>query len=392
MGRQSAAETGRGPASPTLTALSSSALLLPAYAPDAAADAPPEFTEIGIRYSNYQEDALGAESVIIGARERYDIDVTQAYVIAPVGDSWSLGLDVQHDAMSGASPWFVGLTAEGQPGVAMSGASISDNRLEVSANTRYYFDRGSLGGGVLHSREDDYDARAVNVDGAFNSEDGLRTYSASVSASNDKVFPVQGVIPVRIDEERRQSRSVYVGVSQILTQTSLVRVGLSYTLQDGYLTDPYKFFDQRPDERNEWALGLGQRLYLPDWRGTLRADYRFYSDDWGVDAHTLRLEYSQSTLWGDITPYVRYYSQRQADFFSVIADSRQEFFADDYRLSSFGAVTLGMRWEMDVRNWRVSLFGERYQSDGDLGLGGGEEAPAIVDFWRFTLGMTYRFD
>ena len=37
---------------PALLALTSSALLLPAYQ-GLRADAPPEFTEIGLRYSNY---------------------------------------------------------------------------------------------------------------------------------------------------------------------------------------------------------------------------------------------------------------------------------------------------------------------------------------------------
>jgi hypothetical protein len=130
----------------TLVALTSSAFLLPAYQ-SAMADAPPEFTEIGMRYSKYKEDDLSAKKTINGVRsERMDIDVAQFHLLAPVSDDWSVALDVGWEDMSGASPWFVGETIEaGDPKVVMSGASIEDTRTEVSVTTRYYFDSGTAG-------------------------------------------------------------------------------------------------------------------------------------------------------------------------------------------------------------------------------------------------------
>ncbi len=96
----------------------------------------------------------------------------------PLLDDWSFALDVGWEDMSGASPWFVGESANGDPKVIMSGASIEDTRTEVSGTTRYYFDRGNVGVNYTHSDEDDYESNAGGVDGAFNSEDGLTTYSA----------------------------------------------------------------------------------------------------------------------------------------------------------------------------------------------------------------------
>jgi len=78
--------------SPALAALLSSAVLLPAYQ-SAEADAPPESTEIGFRYGKYQEDTVAGSDTLSGQKsERYDIDVAQFSLIAPVGDSWSVGL------------------------------------------------------------------------------------------------------------------------------------------------------------------------------------------------------------------------------------------------------------------------------------------------------------
>ena len=131
------AAIGLAPPSPLIRRLSQSLLVLPVYqAPTALADAPPAFTEVGLRYTRYSEDSLDSDKVIFGSRDRYDIDVTQLWIEAPVGASWSVALDVQNDYQTGASPWFVGAQVDGKPGVIMSGASIQDNRVEVGVTTR----------------------------------------------------------------------------------------------------------------------------------------------------------------------------------------------------------------------------------------------------------------
>ena len=172
--------------SPLVRTLGAAVAALPAYQ-NTYADAPPEFTEVGLRYSYYSEDNLSTDNLIAGARGRYDIDVTQLWIDAPVGSNWSVAVDVQNDSMSGASPWFVGTQIDGQPGVIMSGASIYDNRVEVGATTRYFWADGNAGFNVTHSKEDDYEALALAFDVAWNSSDNSRTWSASASTSNDKV-------------------------------------------------------------------------------------------------------------------------------------------------------------------------------------------------------------
>jgi hypothetical protein len=235
--------------SSTLIALTSSALLLPAYQ-GVQADAPPEFAELGVRYSKYEEDDISSNKAFGGSSERYEIDVAQFHLLAPVADDWSVALDVQWEDMSGASPWFVGESAgNGDPKVIMSGASIEDTRTEVTVATRYYFDRGSAGASYSYSDEDDYQSDAFSLDGSFNSEDGMTTYAAAMSASNDDIEPTQGAVPTNTLEDEKDIRSAWIGVTRIVSRQALVRFGLSYTYRDGYLTDPYKNRDSRPDER-----------------------------------------------------------------------------------------------------------------------------------------------
>ena len=83
------------PASPLMRRLGQSLAALPAYQSTAVlADAPPTFTEVGLRYSRYSEDSLERDKLIFGSVDRYDIDITQLWIETPVGASWSVALDV----------------------------------------------------------------------------------------------------------------------------------------------------------------------------------------------------------------------------------------------------------------------------------------------------------
>lgn len=380
---------------PTLLALTSSALLLPAYQ-GAVADAPPEFTEVGVRYSKYKEDDILSRKSFGGGSERYEIDVAQFHLLAPVADDWSFALDVAWEDMSGASPWFVGEVAGQGPKVIMSSASIEDTRTEVSGTTRYYYDRGNAGLNLTFSDEDDYESKAIAVDGSFNSEDGLTTYSAAVSASDDDIDPTQGSYPTNTLGASKDIYSAWMGITRIVSKRGLVRFGLSYTYRDGFLTDPYKNYDQRPDERKEWTVGAGYRHFFEQPNAALHVDYRYFNDDWDVESHTIDIAWHQNVGQDTgVTPFIRYYTQHEAEFFSnlasELANQNARYYADDYRLSAFGAFSYGLRVSHDIGNWSVNLDAERYKTDESWGVYNGEESPGLVDFWRYGIGLNYVF-
>ena len=376
---------------PALLALTSSALLLPAYQ-GVRADAAPEFVELGMRYSKYEEDDTQGSKTFGGSSQRFDIDAAQFHLLAPVADNWAVAVDVQWEDMSGASPWFVGQSIDGDPKVIMSGASIEDTRTEVSVTTRYYYDRGNAGLNYVHSDEDDYESNAIALDGSFNSADGMTTYSAAISTSRDDIDPTQGAVPTNTLHDNRDISSAWIGVSQIISKNAIVRFGLAYTYRDGFLTDPYKLRDRRPDERKEWAVSGGYRQYFMWPDGALHADYRYFDDDWGVASHTVNLAWHQNLgRSAQVIPFLRYYSQGEADFFANIADTEKPYYADDYRLSSFGAITAGLRIRYEIGNWAISAVGERYETDESWGVFSGDESPALLNYWRYSFGLDYVF-
>ena len=381
-----------GDRNPALLALTSSALLLPAY--DAArGDAPPDQTTVGVRFSKYEEDDTLDSKTAGGSSERYQIDIAQFHLLAPVGDDWSLALDIQREDMSGASPWFIGPSLDGSPQVMMSAASIEDTRTDISVTTRYYYDRGNVAGNYRYSEEDDYKSHALGLDTAFNSRTGMTTYCAAISASSDDIEPTQGTTPTNTLKDEKDIRSAWVGVSRIVSNRAIVRFGLSYTYRDGFLTDTYKLNDRRPDERKEWAFSGGYRHFFVSPNAALHADYRYFDDDWGIKSHTVNLAWHQNFgARSQLIPYLRYYSQNEADFFANFVDFSQPYYADDYRLSSFGAFTTGLRAVTSLGDWQFTVSGERYSTSESWGLYSGEESPALVKYWRFTIGLDYSFD
>lgn len=375
---------------PSLLALTSSALLLPAYA---MADSAPDRAELGFRYSEYTEDDIGASKTFGGQSERYDIEISQFHLMTPIGSNWSVAFDVQKETMSGASPWFVGQAFEGGGKVIMSGASISDSRTSLSLTTRYYFDRGNLGLNLGSSDEDDYQSNSVAADYTFNSEDQQRTYTLAASISDDELEPTQGSTPTGVSEANKDSRSLFVGMSQIISRRAIVQFGLSYTLHEGYLSDPYKGSDSRPDERRQWVISGKYRHFFSDANAALHADYRYFDDDWGVQSHTVDLAWHQSIgKHFSLIPSLRYYSQSEADFYSLTSDTTQAHYADDHRLSTFGALTAGLKVQAQLENWTFTLSGERYHSNSSYGLSNGDEAPALLSFNRYSVGLDYRFE
>lgn len=379
-----------------LLALTASALALPGLAPPARGDAPPAFSTASLRVSTYREDDLESGARLAGSEERYDIDIYQLRLQMPVGDSYALTLNSSYESMSGASPWYTIRRGDGSTGVVMSGATISEQRRDVSANVRRYLDNGAIGITLGGSHENDYDALNGSIDAERHFKDNLTTLAGGLSYSGDELDPTQQQGFVRILAADKRSRSAFVSISQIVNQNNLVQTGISVTRLTGYLSDPYKLNDKRPGDRTQYAWTTAWRHFIPAANAALQADYRFYHDDFGIDSHTLDLAWHQNigSDW-QLVPGVRYYSQRAADFFTqqlVFAPfAAQPYQSTDFRLSNYGAWSGSLKVQWNIEAFTVSASAERYGADADFASYDGLESPALVDFTRLSLGLDYRF-
>jgi len=381
-------------ASRNIIALSTTALALPGIA---LADAPPTQSTISYKLSNYQEDDLSRSETPLGDLERYDIDVHQFQLVSPLGRNMSLHVDANYESLSGASPWYTSRSLDGEPIVNLSGASgISDRRTELSIGSRYYLENGSFGGNIGYSEEDDY--RAIyfgfNTEKHYNND--LTTVSAGLSYSSDKVFPTDAALFNRVEEDDKQSSSLFVSVSQIINQVSSFQSALSFTEQSGFLSDPYKLRDFRPDDKTQIAWSNSYRRFFISANAALHVNYRYYHDDFGISSHTSDLSWHQNLgRTFQIVPTLRYYNQSAAEFFTNVDDFLNpisEYQSSDYRLSAFGAVSGGFSVIADMNSWKITLTAERYLANDkysayDVSL----PSTALVKYNRISLGIDFRF-
>lgn len=386
-----------------LQALLLSALALPGLAQAAAREDDGFFV---VRASQYSEDAVPAEQLASAEDERYDIKILQARLSLPLGRSFSLGTTLAYESMSGASPWFVEAGQDGRPVQVLSGATIEDKRRDAAVDLRWYGSGHQLALNAGVSVEDDYRSLSGGLEWLIEMPDEHSTMNFGLGYSDDRIEPTEGGsarFPTRPADESKNSYSAVVGFTTIINARSQWQLAVSATRLEGFLSDPYKLAsvadglvqDARPDSRWQLALSSRYRHRFTGLDASLHADYRYFLDEWEVNAHTVNLAWHQDL--GDyltLTPSLRYYSQSQAYFYQAYYRTAREddLASSDYRLSPYGAYTLGLSLRCELGDAAVSLAAERY--DSQAGIAAGEvrvKNPGLVDFTLFSLGVEYRY-
>ncbi|MFK7895406.1 MAG: DUF3570 domain-containing protein [Myxococcota bacterium] len=422
--------------SKALTALTTSALALPGVAGSARADAPIERATGSSAFSYYKEDNLSPSRFAgAGSRERYEVFTKQLRFDVPITERADIGIDFLYEEMSGASPWFVEVdpdnTSEGRLQV-MSGATIEDERYDLTLDADFYMDEGKDSVSAGFSKERDY----LSVHGGLGTErnfnDKNTTFSGSFAFAYDWVEPTDADIFIeRPSAGERFSFDLFAGLSQLISRSSTAQVTLNYKHSDGYLSDPYKAIkgfgpgdvllsDQRPDSKDQVSILVRYRHHFEAVTGSLHLDYRFYHDDWNVNSHTAEIAWYQNFFdILTITPGLRWYSQSKADFYDTVLnpgvtedDPRNR--SSDFRLSPYGAISWKIKAEVEIVDlfeyqppgWLEALgvsegfdltaavSYERYLSDGDLSivnLKETDEAPGLVRFRLFAFTLSGRF-
>lgn len=395
MSRKTGANQFRAdPDSRKLLALTTTALALPGIA---AADAPPTFSTLSYKYSYYQEDEISRREAPSEERDRYNIDVHQLRLITPTGRNTSLQLDANQESMSGASPWFNIAGANGDPIVNLSGASgIRDSRRELAVTGSYYFESATLNANTGYSVEDDYRSRYYGLSGQANFNQDLTTVATGISYADDEIFPSDAELFNRVVKENKFSTSVFFSVSQIINQTSTFQTAFSITEQSGFLSDPYKLRDIRPNHRTQLALSSSYRHFFISADAALHVNHRYYHDDFGISSHTLDTSWYQNLGSSfQIIPHLRFYNQSAADFYNNVDNfllPATDYQSSDYRLSAYGAISGGINMVAGFGDWLISLNTERYIANEKYSAYDVNRPGAgLVRYFRVSLGVDFTF-
>ncbi|OYT99264.1 MAG: hypothetical protein CFE40_05180 [Burkholderiales bacterium PBB1] len=348
----------------------------------------PEQGEIAVKYLHYQDSQPGLK--------RIKVEAPSIYVMVPLSPKWSVEGSLVNDSVSGATPRYHS---------SISGATkrMKDERNAQDVKVTRYEDRSTYSLGYSHSKEHDYKSNAVSFDATFSSDDNNRTWNVGAGFADDKI----GSTNDPTLRKTKQTVELIAGVTQAVTANDLVQLNLSFNRGHGYYSDPYKDVDARPDHRAQKILLTRWNHYFNDSGATLKASYRFYSDNFGIKAHTLGADWVQPI--GDrftVTPSLRYYTQSHAKFyFDPVYDTdvgapyppgyftnTPRYSSADQRLSAFGAVTVGLKAAFKVtQNWTVDAKVERYEQRAGWRIGRGSPG---LDPFRATfvqIGISTRF-
>ena len=286
----------------------------------------------------------------------------------------------------------------------------------------------------------EYDYTHLGLNGSLSRDFNKRntTVSAGLAIARDEWDPVGGTpIPFsamldvgdsgnKTGTETKDVVDAVLGVTQVISRNLLVQLNYSFSNSSGYLTDPYKFlslvdavtgdtiprapaagaegpshefrFENRPDDRTKHSFYAQAKYYMGG--KVLDASYRYMTDDWDIDSHTLdmRLRWPLGER-SYLEPHLRFYTQSEADFYTIsLVDgvALPAFASADYRLGNFDALTAGLKYGWKTRGGtemsvRAELYRQSGTIPGDLLFGNQVGRETYPDLDAIILQFSYHF-
>ncbi|MEO6669020.1 MAG: DUF3570 domain-containing protein [Ferruginibacter sp.] len=219
---------------------------------------------------------------------------------------------------------------------------------------------------LSYSYESDYQSYGFAAGFSQKSKDRNKEFTARAQVYIDNVkiiLPVEmrtaatgGLYgaPNRYQYPHKQRNTVSAAFTfaQIVNERFQLMWLLDLTYQNGYLSLPfhrvyfnsYKLTNEKlPSSRFKIPIALKANYFLGD-RIILRGMYRFYKDDWGLNAHTADIETSfKLTPFFSFTPFYRYYSQTAIDYFAAYLEHQEDepYYSSNYDYSKFQSQFFG---------------------------------------------------
>jgi hypothetical protein len=368
-------------------------------------------------------------------------------------DDRYLSLDLTVDSLTGASPSGAIAMDGPQTFTSPSGDDVYETAAgqvpldDTFLDTRYALDVGwtqpfgrlyTITAGLGFSTEYDYTHLGANLGVTRDFNRRNTTLSAAVAYAQEDIDPVGGTpLPLALMQDVGDDSSkagtdtkdvldLLLGVTQVIGPSTVLRVNYSYSDSSGYLTDPYKIlsvvdpvtgdtierapeagalgptgvyrYEARPDSRRK--QGLYAELKQDFTGKVLGVSYRFATDDWGIDSHTLdaRLRWPIGEF-NYVEPHLRYYTQTAADFyrFSLLdGEPLPSFASADARLADFDGLTLGLKYghrTVSGSEWnaRIELYQQSGNLSGDQLIGNQSRRAQFPDLDAVIVQVGYRF-
>lgn len=393
-----------------------------------------ETAEVDALFSLYNQD--GNHAAVSGGDGTEELtDVTSSIIVRlPMNDDDVLSVDVGISAYSSASSSNINPLDDNSndrvsPYMASSGASQSDVLAHINPTYQHSSDDRNKIWNANAYLSSEFDYFSVGFGGGYTQLFNEKNTEVSASAKVyfdtwNPQYPIElrgGFFDDRItgngtynpnfvefDKLNRNSYSVSLSFSQILSKHLQGSIFLDLVAQQGLLSTPFQrvyfsdvddFFiedfqladdaERMPDTRFKIPIGGRLNYYVNDIF-LIRSYYRFYTDDWGITSHTASLEVpiklsNAFTLY----PLYRYYTQTAADYFyeKEAGLSTFDYYTSDYDLSEFNAnqYGFGLRYKDIFTSAKLLTFGLKTI---DLRFSKYDRSDGLNSF-IFSLGTTF---
>ncbi len=414
-----------------------------------------ETPEIDLLMSYYQQD--GDHSAVSGGigDESLD-DITPTIVITlPLNDDDVLTIDAGLSAYTSASSGNINpfnnsgasrggdndddndhssSTTKGSPWVASSGASRSDVLASLAVDYSHSSDDRNFIWGAHAAYSQEFDYHSIGFGGSIaklfnekNTEISLKTqvyldqwkpiyptelheyslygdsflnsgYFSGITVLDENgnaSTQYQPDLFSTFTDKKRNSYSVSVSFSQILSKRLQASVFFDLIYQKGLLSTPYHriYFADKPNyyigdatdipvytsrqnkgvyrladdierlpgSRFKTPFGMRANYYINETL-KLRTYYRYYTDDWGINSHTVNIELPVKLSHSfSLTPAYRYYQQTATRYFAPFEThlSSEQYYTSDYDLADFHSNqwSVGLRYTDIFTQRKIYKFG-----------------------------------
>ena len=286
------------------------------------------------------------------------IDGPAILVRKNLGNSVSISGQYYVDSISGAS---IDVVAARGADVESGASPYAEERKQKDLGLVYLHDRTTFNLGYSTSKENDFDSTTYSFSVSQTFFGDLTTVSLNTSFGDDIIS--RNDRP-EFDERDAERRRYSVNISQILTKNLIAALSVESAVDEGYLQNPYRTIrycadsdgdndvctgsalsaeEKYPNTHNSDAVGVRAIYYLPH-RATIRADYRQFSDSWGIEASNYEVRYTHPYKEWLFELKYRAYEQTEADFYSDLFPyaNSQNFMGRDKELSPLTTTTFGL--------------------------------------------------
>ncbi len=270
-----------------------------------------------------------------------------------VSKNWLIGIKMRVDAIASASIRLGGSPALASPdaqATASKRSGFEDMRYAPTFITSYDDGENKASFGLYYSTEEDYIAKAVFANYTRELNQGNTILGIGFSQSADTWEPANNR---KLPQDNRDELKIDLSMTQLLSPTASVQLVYSYMNSKGFLASPYPYMIQNgqfiglelyPDNRTGHAFAIKGLQYLDD-ANVMNYSYRYYTDDWDIDSHTLSAEWLHDIddSWM-IGVRMRYYTQTGSFFAKDIGDytPNDRYVATDYRMTAFDSYDFGI--------------------------------------------------